>query len=259
MDFFNRNFPKFLAESNKHCPFVIIKGHRTGSSFLATHLDSHPEIICLPEIFHPNRVVLGPDHKVCDKEKLMGWRTSHPVDFIEKVLNGKYSQNIKAVGFKLLYEDAAGPDRPAWKWMQENKQLHIIHLIRDNHLAQFLSLRQAMIRGRWNAKTKVDTNPIRVSLPVEQCEVMFERTDTWIKSMRIRFSSHPYKEVHYDNLTTDTSNELHHIQKFLGVEPQKLKSGLNKLNRWSLRESIGNYDVLKKHFHGTQWEKFFDE
>lgn len=259
MEFLNHNLPKFSAESSKHRPFIIVKGHRTGSSFLATQLYSHPDIICLPEIFHPDRVVLGPDHKVCNKDELKKWRSSHPQEFIEKVLNGKYRHNIKAVGFKLLYEDARGPDRPAWKWMQENTNLHVIHLIRDNHLAQFISLRQAMIRGRWNAKTRIDTSPIRVSLPVEQCEVMFERTDTWIKSTQMRFSSHPFMEVHYDKLTTDTAKELHSVQEFLGVEPQKLSSGLNKLSPWPLSESIGNYDALKKHFSGTKWARFFDE
>ncbi len=259
MEFLDRNLAKFVAESSKHRPFIIVKGHRTGSSFLATQLHSHPDIICLPEIFHPDRVVLGPEHKICDKNELKKWRSAHPQAFLESVLQGKYSHNIKAVGFKLLYEDARGPDRPAWQWMQENTNLHVIHLIRDNHLAQFISLRQAMIRGRWNAKTRIDGSPIRVSLPVEQCEVMFERTDTWIKSMQMRFSSHRYMEVHYDKLTTDTSNELHLVQEFLGVEPKQLNSELSKLNAWPLRECIGNYDALKEHFSSTKWARFFDE
>ncbi|MCK5361265.1 MAG: sulfotransferase domain-containing protein [Gammaproteobacteria bacterium] len=259
MEFLNRTLAKFAAESNEHRPFIIVKGHRTGSSFLATQLHSHPDIICLPEIFHPDRVVLGPDHKVCNKDELKKWRCENPLAFIETVLHGKYSHNIKAMGFKLLYEDARGPDRPAWQWMQENTDLHVIHLIRDNHLAQFISLRQAMIRGRWNAKTRVDSSPIRVSLPVEQCEVMFERTESWVKSIQLRFSSHPYLELHYDKLTTDTAKELHSVQEFLGVEPQKLSSDLNKLSTWPLSECIGNYDALKKYFSGSKWERFFDE
>lgn len=259
MEFLDRNLPKFIAESSEHRSFIIVKGHRTGSSFLATQLHSHPDIICLPEIFHPDRVVLGPDHKVCKKDELKKWRSSHPQAFIESVLLSKYSRNIKAVGFKLLYQDARGPDRPAWQWMRENTNLHVIHLIRDNHLAQYISLRQAMIRGRWNTKSKTDNLPIRVSLHPEQCELMFKHTEAWIKSTQSRFSSHPYMEIHYDALTEDTPRELDNVQKFLGVEPHKTTSGLKKINSWPLHECIPNFDALKKHFSNTQWARFFDE
>lgn len=51
-----------------------------------------------------------------------------------------------------------------------------------------------------------------------------------------------------------TMQVLEDIQRFLGVEPQQLNSGLVKVHTGPLWETLENYDEVKQQLEGTPME-----
>lgn len=103
--FGNRSYKKFL----------IISDARTGSTLLMQLLDTHPEIIALGEEF---KILTG---STCRK--------------IWNKIYRKRPKSVNWVGFKIFYfHPSKGSDREVWDFIEEDKEIVVIHLTRRNVL-----------------------------------------------------------------------------------------------------------------------------
>ena len=108
-----------------HVHFVILCMPRTGSTLLHTLLNSHPNIISYGEVLRRNYV--------------RGKQTDLSADIFKK-----HQTSIKAIGLKLFYEYRTKQDfKDYYREITRNKNVKIIHLVRENLLDSFISLKNA--------------------------------------------------------------------------------------------------------------------
>lgn len=258
MDFLDPAIDRYRPERPVPVHFVIISGARTGSSHLASLLGNHPDCVCFTELFHASRVALPRSHATVPLEEVYRWRRSQPVEFIEQIFERHYAANIGAVGFKLLDQQARGADeRVLWEWLDGHPEIRVIHTVRANLLAQYLSIRQALARRQWVAQRLPDEGPLRLALPEDECENMFIQTEARVNRTRQRFAGHPYLEIEYDDLVAGPREVTRRVCAFLGLVDRPLTSQLVRMNPWPPEACIRNYAELKALFRDTPWARFF--
>ena len=147
--------------NNKHyTQFIILCRSRTGSNYLATHLASHRNIKMYGELFLPNS--LARDYR----------RIRAPVRYLEREVFSSYPADIRAVGFKQMYQWAGNElggiynealeffserERRCletiWLYLKKRERLKVIHLKRRNILRSMVSHKIAMINKKWRLHT----------------------------------------------------------------------------------------------------------
>jgi hypothetical protein len=124
--------------------FVVLNAPRTGSNFLCTVLNSHPDILCHHEIFNPH--VIGVARHLQGTAFCLGSmaeRQADPVDFLQRVWQAPDGR--KAVGFKLcLWQHEA-----AYHAVLPDPSIRKIVLKRRNRVKTFVSLLLARQTGEW--------------------------------------------------------------------------------------------------------------
>ena len=265
--------------------FVIIGAARSGTTLLQSLLSSHPEIVCLGEVFH---LLARRDH---DLDQIV----ADPVDFVSKTIYRPHARHIGAVGYKVLYSQLGAEnlflremdtahvapatrvkrdafsafmaetyDLPVLRarfanfveYLKSDTDLHVVHIQRENKLEMLLSLRQAGLSGAWSS-TKGAYSAQGHVLDGEQCEQFFTTAEDREELYRELFQEHPVINVSYRELTSDPEACQGRVQDFLGVQRACLDSPLRKQRRRSAAEVILNYEELKARFSGSPWGRFF--
>lgn len=123
------------TKSTDYTKFIILCTPRTGSNWLHTLLNSHWQIFSYGEAIR----------RAIESETPLNQLS------LETLIYTPHQTRIKAVGFKLFYEYW---NDPAYKpFMQEaikDKGIKIIHLTRNNILAQYTSLQKAEKSEIWS-------------------------------------------------------------------------------------------------------------
>jgi LPS sulfotransferase NodH len=145
-------------------PVVVLAAPRTGSHLLINLLNSSGRVFIDAEILNAAKIsVFGGDLPADRKDGLDMLRISDPVRFAKVMMtrshhtDGRQLDDIGVRGFKLFPEHA----RQVYDWAIETPQVRIIHLHRENLLAEFSSYLAAHRDGRWigdgqqNAERKV--------------------------------------------------------------------------------------------------------
>lgn len=235
-------------------PFVIVGTQRTGSSFVATTLNTHPEINC-------------------------GWEWALDVTPIAKIstihagLHGHFDQlpeshrvrmssvkkDAKVIGFRLLFSSSpkwiVSPklNLPHWverlngflKYFCSNPNIKILHIVRSNNLAWLTSLFLAK-----TSKLYIDhkyPDDLKIEVPLGEAEKRVKAKLELEKKLRLLGTSNPFLEKKYEDLIQDKSGEFKKIFEFLGVSAMEdmVKSPTKKQLRRPLSEVVSNYDELK--------------
>lgn len=145
-------------------------------------------------------------------------------------------------------------------YLINDKDIKIIHLIRENKLKQYLSLVRAVHTDAWAHKSsgsKQDWHPVQ--LEYRDCLGFFRMAIEREKKFNQYFKDHPKIEVIYEDLTLNFESETNRIQDFLDLPRQSLKHDMKKQRKKSVSASIANYVELKSRFIGSEWERYFDE
>lgn len=117
-----------LRGSKKYDKFLILSRSRTGSNLLRSLLSSHPDVICLGEIFGSvgNEV----------KNDII----KSPIKYLKRIAFGYHKKNIKSVGFKIFYYHPEFKcSTNIWNYLENQNNIKIIHLKRKNILRTILS------------------------------------------------------------------------------------------------------------------------
>ena len=217
--------------------YVIISGGRSGTQLMVDLLESHPQIISSDEVLNP---------------------AVNAFDYPLKALEEVYAYPDRTCGFKLLYHHADVTEGPAiWEYLQKQKDLKIIHSVRDNSLARIISLKISQETGVWHHFSEREMST-KVKLKPQQCNDIWSHWDEREGYVDESFSDHPILKVHYSDLARDIPGTMDKVQKFLGVEPRELKSRIKKRCGHPF-DRLENFEELRQHFKGTKWEWFFSD
>jgi len=266
--------------------FIVIGNPRSGTTLMVELLSSHNKIESFGEMFNLQEL----------DESALACVLKDSVAYLEeKIFHSNYSDDIQAVGFKVLYgelgkenfcledpSDLRGVSAKIKKkrtrfyrrvnkshgiasieqnlersaaYLTQDKSLKVIHIKRKNKLSVLLSSVRALRSGEWRLVKSKEA----VCLDPEECLRHFKTVKRNEEKFDALFAGHPIKEIVYEEMVQDNEKQLREVQEFLKVETQGgLVSDVRKQNNLSLEDSIVNFEELKEEFRDTKWSVFFE-
>jgi hypothetical protein len=244
--------------------FIVFATQRTGSRFLIEYMGSHPHIDCHDEIFIAPRYDKSPKY-----ERYYKYCSHHPIRnllynlrlhslLIPSFLNSFFQDHdpeITAKGFKLMYSQSRKFRLHPKKLTQKN--IRLIHLIRENPLKILISREISKLRGI--AHTTKSLHQIMIQLD----------THTLLSDLRsISAQTHHYKrifqklehlEIVYEKLIRSLDKESPKILDYLGVDNNThLISKTKKITSDNLRHVLANFQDVKNTLLGTPYYQFIE-
>lgn len=226
--------------------FLILGQPRSGTTYLQTLLNAHPGILCRGELFDPwqiddnGRKTRGLDAVIA--------RDSDPESFMDRMLAGDgVAHPASTIGAKLLHHHHTAI---VTRYIPAHPALRLIHVRRENKLAQFASVQQVRATGRWvetddraAPPPRIDAKPQWAAAECNRLEIEDFLHAAWLRTL-----PNPVLRVTYRGLfATDFAKR---VQAFLGVTPRPgltsplLKQGQNRvLDRFADPDPIARYFI----------------
>lgn len=229
-------------------PYVVLFVERSGSTYLATLLDSHPHIISLRERFSELRQD--------------GRSGAEQLAWADAFFRPPFVGRTRARGFKTKLVDI--PDQDAFAELLQRRNCKIVCLQRRNRVKGVVSTLNARrlweTTGTWNLldeSKRMSTFSIR---PHQFHKLLLER-ELWDLDIEnyVNQLSLPTLWLKYEDLLCDEQTFLANVFAFLGVPPHLLRGRTYKHTKDDLRQAIENFDELRTTYAGTCYEPMFDE
>lgn len=250
-----------LTGSSHYRRFVIVGTARTGSTLLTNLLNAHSQVLVFGELFRSPEAIGWdvPPFLTYKSAKLLALYKVDPQKFLHTGVFRRWPQSYAAVGFKLFYYHARNaPYSAIWEYLDQNTDIYILHIKRRNILEQYLSLKLAHVTEVWSSTEPAKREPKPICLEVEDCRKHFQ----WVRSLENEcetfFARHKVKNIYYEDLALDSGSEMVCVQKFLGLNDEKLNTRMVRQRTLPLSRAIANYAELKHAFAQTEWSGFFD-
>ncbi len=235
--------------------FVVMAAPRTGSNWLCTLLDSHPEILCHHEIFNPEGLHYA--LRLRDGSFDLGTvaeRDHAPEAVLERIW--QESRGHRAVGFKLN----RGQDARVFRRVLSDPWVRKILLRRRNRIRTFVSERIAERTRRWESYVgggaEADAGPLRLVVKAAALRDGVTRNERYYEAleMELRASGSPHISLVYERLADE--EERRRMLRFLRVAelPQLLIGATHKQNPYPLSETIANFAQLAQELRGSDLE-----
>jgi LPS sulfotransferase NodH len=210
--------------------FVVLSQPRTGSSLLCGSIRWHPQILMQGEILN---------HRY--------ERADLPADSGADRLRAALSVTTHAaVGCKLHAcqpDPGSEPWESAWDELFADPTIKVIHLTRQETLAQLASWKIAEQLNRWGDQTDVADRPVIRIDPAELA--WFRRWNAMVYQVRLaRLQRHTILPVTYESLRDHWPATVDGVLRFLGVEPIPLDPCATRNETRPLHEVISNYHEL---------------
>ncbi|WP_090873244.1 sulfotransferase [Paraburkholderia diazotrophica] len=236
-------------------PFVILGMPRTGTHYLEELLNEHPNVSSNGELLNPYDAIW--DNR---KRLLLSDRELLEVAYLHyPSRTGKNA--ITHVGCKInqpQFQERPGFFDELARW----PRLKVMLVIRRNTLESLRSLVQARQSGQWLKFGAGNDSgpPPQVTLKIEDCEDYLEAADDFHRLVMGSFSPTNILTVEYESLLGNPASCLHAVWAFLEI-PVRPCSGSTVLQRQEVRpleQTVLNFEELKRHFTGGQYESFFE-
>jgi LPS sulfotransferase NodH len=251
--------------------FILLGQGRSGSSLITEALAEHPDVRVAGEVFHTDekgrRLAFQAlnDAGPGDKREAQYYRDGADAwQFLEQVVFHAPPQGgLLAAGFKMFYLHARRnpAEKRAWSYLLANDGVRVIHLIRENMLESYISLRVAFLTGEWERVKGMNTQrkeQPRLRLEPKECEVYFNQELAWRKWAVESFSSHSLLEVKYErDVCARFVGVMDEIHDFIALPRRRARKLLEKQAQRAPREAVINYEELKEYFRYTLYEDFF--
>lgn len=208
--------------------FVVLSQPRTGSSLLCGSIRWHPQILMHGELLNPYYGEELPQEGAARFRMAMGVTTPD------------------AVGCK-LHACQPNPDRAEWEatWDElfADPTIKVVHLTRQDTLAQLASWKIADLLDRWGEQTDVVDRPV---IRIDPAELSwFRRWNAMAYRVRLaRLQRHSIMSVTYEALRDQWQVTIDDVLRFLGVEPMPLDPCATQNETRPLHEVISNYHEL---------------
>jgi LPS sulfotransferase NodH len=238
---------------------LVLIGHaRTGSTLLGMAIAQHPGIAMHGELFHPDRLqrarIAGTRRPYCDG--------ADGAIYVREMILESELAGFQVVGLKLLYDQARTPGaNEVWNFLRGDPGVHVIHIVRRNLLAIYVSFEVARRTAVWSLPVEqhgssacepFDIDPDDCAKFFAQIEARRFRADAW-------FAGHRTLTIEYERDLFDMfAATIERIWKFMGVASFPAVRALRKQACRPIRQQIRNFESVKHHFEATRFAEFFD-
>jgi LPS sulfotransferase NodH len=240
--------------------FVILAAPRTGSNWLCTLLDSHPEVLCHHEVFNPAGIHLALSQRGRMDLGSVEARNRDPGAFLARLWSLSFGQ--RAIGFKITREQPAS----VFEAVFADPTIRAIVLRRANRLRTMLSERIAQETGRWECYRgqschlpEADRTPLRIAITAAELKAHAVKNERYYAGLteRLARAGHELCETAYEDLPD--VQERRRLLAFLGVDSDReLRSATRKQGSRDLREVIANFDTLTRDLRGSRFAAELD-
>lgn len=254
---------------NRLTKFIIITNGRSGSNYFVDIMNQHPNTFNCGEILgewskkrYFRKLFLAEEYYV------EFWINSGFVYWLSQVfyffkLKPSYKikrrKDVYAIGFK---DFAINIERlNLAEWLQENEEIKIINLHRENQLERYISLCAMRKTGVVISKNeelgsdrlKIDLKDMMANLKV------FEEEKLYHKELIDTFENNRVFDICYEDFfesNIDKSLVIREMFKFIGVEPVKVEERHKKILSKKLKDRIDNFEEVEKTLLNTKYEKY---
>ena len=240
--------------------FVILAAPRTGSNYLCSTLNTHPDILCHHELFHADKIYYA--RNLTQGEIDLGtisYRNRMPKKFIQKIWQQTFDSS--AIGFKLL----SGQNPQAFDLVLKDKSIKKILLLRRNQLRTYVSLLIAKKTNIWSVEKSKPKNDSQVSVEInlDSFYEYINNSQTYYQRLRNKLnkSQQLFLEITYEDLFGRDRQEVQSkTLDFIGVKPlsNSLQETHKKQNTNELQKLISNFTEVKSQLMGTELESYLD-
>ena len=240
--------------------FTIIFEGRTGSSFIVSCLNSHPNVLCYPEILADS----GP---AVQKKLLKALIEGRPIEAINpKVAQPRYfhgdvngKTDLQRVGFKTKLNQIGYRRLEAFHYFLERHRFKLIYLKRRNIVKSVLSLYNAeRLRKKYRSSNAENEHQIQgpIYIDPERFIQDLERREKLERAHEKFYQAFGLdKQIfYYEDLIQSQNLCLSHLLAFLGVKGIPLKGKFLKNTPDSLCDAVLNYEEFHKRLSGTRFE-----
>jgi hypothetical protein len=245
--------------------FCVIAQARTGSEYLTTRLNEHPEIVCHRELFNPHAVYSALPSEFKSRLPGIESRDAQPLAALEQMaaLSDEAFPDKRLFGFKLFLKH----DPEVRKHVRADPRYRLVVLERRNKLAQFVSIQTARVTGQWTART-TKTGEVKVSskgaaaaeAALEPLDVDLDHFARFVDTATKRYAS-------FNDRITDRAGVMHlhsedlderfvEVLEFLGVDINPaLRIVRVRQNTAPLSQRVRNWEAvvawLDRHGHAS--------
>lgn len=230
--------------------FLVLSNARSGTSLLTETLNSHPDIVCHGEIFHPDPTwhLKGTFANLSVEEKLE--KRSNIEDFVDSVFD---QPGAVAVGAKMWLDQ-----NPEWcaNFLADESIYKIIYE-RGNKLAQFSSGELAKRTQIWNlnpGQKLAAGSDIKLSFDEKAFSRFIEHQSKSFDYYRSNAKG-PVLEVKFDTIA---SGDFEGVLKFLQVKKVPLQPQKSKIYSSDIldRYKEDDHELILKMLHDLKHEEW---
>lgn len=234
--------------------FLIVGQPRSGTTYLQTLLNAHPQLHCRGELFDPWQIDDN-GTKTPGLDAVIA-RDQDPVGFMDRMLAGdgmRAAAGQRKLGAKVLFQH-----HPLLfaQYLPMRPTLKLIYVYRENKLAQFASGRQVEKTGQWTATTPAAETPKIDAAPfwaASECNRL-QNEDFLLRAWMERLAN-PTLMVSYAGLFAPGFQE--NILGFLDVETVSgLTSPLVKQGQNRIIDRFADPDPVSRYFRETGREEW---
>ena len=232
--------------------FLIVAAPRSGSNYLCTLLNSHPEILCHHEVFNPRGIFYALEFR--DGSVDLGSleeRDSDPWGFLDRLWNIPTSS--KCVGFKVT----RGQAESVLEGLLHDSRVKKIVLRRQNRVKSLVSELIAEKTDQWELYCQTEkVSPPKVQVELHQLLSHAAENETFYEEIfrTLASSQQPHIVLEYEHLGSRAEQDR--ALDFLGVTGpySRLVPASVKQTPADLRTVISNYAELDLALAGTEYE-----
>lgn len=233
--------------------FVVAGIQRTGTNYIRTLLDSHPDVLCIGEAFLDwYREPLG-----YPRFRRSGWRRRvghwlHRRRQLTEYLDGLYGMpGLRAIGFKLMHTQLI--QYPAVGDYLTTRRPKVMHVVRNNVLRTLVSRKLARARNLYHSREAVPPASIRLepSSLIRELEAIDTEAAAWEGFLR----GLEVLRVEYESMLEEPVAECRRMLGFLGVDADaELASPFQRVTSGGLEDLLENYDEVVERVGGTRYD-----
>lgn len=244
------------------CFFVLLFEGRTGSSFVVSSLNTHPNVLCYPEILADR----GGNRQRMILDALFAGR---PVEHLNPcAANARYfkhgahlPKDLTAVGFKVKLQQVH--DVPELHDILVGREVRLVYLRRLNIVKAAVSEINAhrlwRKTGLWNAE-RADQIQGGIAVDPHRLVKRLRRRERLEAAHRAFFSLYdaPKVEILYEDLMKDEPGFFTRLLDFVGVADRPLQGSFYKNTPDLLHRAIHNYEEVSRFLSRRGFESYLD-
>ena len=268
---------------------VLLARQRSGTNSLRHVLNAHPDIACLPEVFHPTP---APADRLAPRTNYFNFLEQHPRYTIRDVLTSREAQRkvfLDYVAYLRRFSDQQfllidvkynsthhmdGPWRPIsaeptlFSFIRQYK-LRVLNLRRRNYLRYYLSRVKASQTRKWTVRERSggsqEPPPVTdfsVVLPMDELMPLLKLCRAEDELVDHSFAHYrPYLAVEYEDLfprlgAPASEVQLERLTDWLDIDWAfpSTRPQYRKQAHLPLRDTIDNYEEVEEALRGTEFE-----